>query len=524
MQTNRQCSIFDSGLKEWNTNYCQTRKGYNYIECQCFHQSLYGIISQIDPLYYGFDHTWFYISVGFYLLATSTAFLTYFLCLDLYSFSSFCLMQFFASSSFAHLLYLVTIAISSQVIVDEPDVNNSSCTILGIFFHYFILAQFTWIFICSLTYYLIFVRDVKNSFYLKFGLILLGWLGPLIIISIFYLITGLIYEYQLNYSAAFIYTDVFDNNEMCFIKNIWAYLGGVIFPCAVLVFFSLIFLLILFKHLPNWKASDDIYFGRLNLAEVRLNLGLFSLVFAVNIWAALQLRFGYLWLFIVFCVFDILVSMFIFVFYTFKRHILKLELFNRIINTSNHFSISNNLINHKNTTEDSTLNLNKNEDAEPKPSSSNTTTENNSSTRSDLNRLINIFKTTSSADTINSNLSVLQKSNENEEDDISRELNDLKLLLDASNLISRQEDNLISKINKINYNDEKFDQEKEELETEIKEEYYERVNTTSTNSNDKSPLQLVKLFTSSLSSSRLQDHHREPIDYANIFEISNTEV
>ena len=374
------------------------------------------------------------------------------------------------------------------MIANEPDDDNSSCIILSLFFHYFILCQFTWIFVCSLTYYLIFVKNIKNSFCSKLGLVAIGWSLPIFIIGIFYLITSLLYEFQFNYSSAFIYSDLFDNKEICFIKNIWAYLGGLIMPSVLLVLISLCLFALIFKSLPNWKAFDDIYLGRLNQTEIKMNLILWFLIFQLNLWAAIHLRYGSLWLFIIFCVFDFLLSIFVIIFYTFQRHILQLELFRSDLNLS---------------VTQSTLKIIKTEDLEPKSSNDDSTIDNSGSLTSDLNRLVNIFKTTSSINTINSSLSVQQKQQENNsikndesEDDINKELNDLKLLLKASQLIdsNREDDDANNKL--------KYDHDRDELETEIKEEYEDEKFEIS------KPTMMNPFETG----------------YDDIFEISNTEV
>ncbi len=414
IQTNKQCSIFDSNQSDWNPNYCQTIKGYNYIECVCFHQSIYGLVTLIDPFYYGFNHVWFYISVVFVLIALLSAILTYFLCLNVYLFNSICFIQFLISISLTQLFYLLTVAISSCVISDEPDENNSACTVLSIFFHYFILSQFSWSFMCSFVYYTHFVKQKEFSFYFKSSILIIGWSIPTLIILIFYLITGLVYEYGLNLSASYVYTDLFDNNELCFIKNIWAFLLGLILPCITLIFFSLMQLKYLFENLTNFKSYN----------EMLMDLILCSIVILVNICAAIQIRFGYLWLFILFCVFDICLGIFVLINYTFKRHLLKRN------------------------------QLNKLELLKKSQKNKNKTEEENSSqlSTSDSNKLAEIFKTSSSIETINSSLIA-----------VNDESNDFEQLLDHHNY------SLI-----INNNKQQLDQQdKEELETEIKEEFRE---------------------------------------------------
>ncbi len=444
------------------------------------------------------------------MAAALSAFITYFLCSNVYSYSSFCLMQFLAAIGFAQLLYLLTVAISSQVIVDEPSKNNSSCLVLSLFFHYFILSQFTWIFSISLLYYLIFVKNLKNTFNFKLGLILFAWLLPILIIAIFYLITGILFEYMFNYSAAFIYTDVLDNKEICFIKNFWAYLGGVILPCSILFLISLVMQSVMFKRVSKWKDSNDIYLKRLNKKEIQLNIILWLVLFLVNLCASIQIRYGYFWLFIVFCIFDIILAVFIVYFYTFKRHISQINIFHQekktmIVSRESFKLIS---IEHK----------------EPKLSNELSTINNNSST-SDLNRLFDISKTSSSMNTIDSSLNAhpSQHSTANQ-NDLNTELSDLKFLLDAKKMISSSSNEAIQT------QEIKYDQDRDELETEINNsepcEFENKLDKKNKS------LQQEKLNRFCISretlidqlSDQLEEANLNVNDYENIFEISSTQV
>jgi len=145
---------------------------------------------------------------------------------------------------------------------------------------------------------------------------------------------------------------------------------------------------------------------------------LWSLVVLVNICAAFQIRLGYYWLFILFCLFDICLGIFILLNFTFKHVLIEIIKSNKL---------------------------------EPlqKSSQFNTSDSNNSNNN---NKLTEIFKTSSSIETINSSLI----SNNNYE----------QLLLDH-NCSSAASSIIIS-------NNHQLDQQdRDELEIEIKEEYRE---------------------------------------------------
>lgn len=153
----------------------------------------------------------------------------------------------------------------------------------------------------------------------------------MLIIFIFYLITGLLFEYQYNYSARFIYSDVLDNYAICFIKSLTAYLLGCVGPALLMFLIGMWLLFVLIKENTKWNVprAKSIYSGRSNKKEIYWQSGLYLLVFLVNFIAALQIRYGYLWLFILFCILEFIIAFYLIFFYVLARHISKLFEYNR---------------------------------------------------------------------------------------------------------------------------------------------------------------------------------------------------
>lgn len=321
IQTRRLCSILNTSNFDWNSNVCTTSSKLKYIECTCNHRSIYGIAYQ-NPTYYGYNYTGFFITTGCKILAMLFAILSYFICLNYFTFTSFCLMHLFMSIAATQFLYIITIAISSLIIVDEPDGNNASCVTLALFFHYFIITQFSWIFAVAFCFFKIIVKKSEITFKFKTIVLSIGWLSPILIICIFYFIAGLTYRYGYDYSAAFIYSDVVDNRQICFIKNIWTLVWGLIIPCLTFFIAALFIIALMFRQFKIWKNFDSIYKDCSNLKEIIRLLILYSLIFVLNFWACLHIRLGFFWLFVLFCMFDFILSIYVTIAYTLSRHML----------------------------------------------------------------------------------------------------------------------------------------------------------------------------------------------------------
>jgi hypothetical protein len=323
VQSEKKCSLFNPQTSQWLQDVCETRNIEYAIECKCSHQSTYGIVKLNDPSYYGFNNNAIYVIVGINIFSLFLAALTYFFFFTyLYTYFSLCLMQLMIATCMTQVFYLIIIIMSPGILasVQEPYSSNIACSCFGAFFHYFILAQFTWMFITSLNYYIVLSRRTNLSPVYKFVTFLIGWVGPVIIIGAFYLITSLIYELKSKYSASFIYTDVLDNFDVCFIKNLYAYLGGLILPSLVLILITTVFTCLIAKSHKEWGLFDDIYLDRFNRTEIIYVLVFYCLVLWLNVMGGIQIRYGSFWLFIVVCFIEMFIALYVFVVFTMLRH------------------------------------------------------------------------------------------------------------------------------------------------------------------------------------------------------------
>lgn len=167
IQTIKKCSILQPSTLDWLSNKCQTKNGWSSIDCTCWHQSIYGIYSRNSDLYYGFQHSWLYASIAFKLFCSSIVIIAFVYRLvrkpkhDTLSVFCVCSIQVILSNMFFQVMYLVTVVLSPTVNVDESgvlDASNSSCTVMGIVFHFVIILQFSSMFMNALLFYFILVK------------------------------------------------------------------------------------------------------------------------------------------------------------------------------------------------------------------------------------------------------------------------------------------------------------------------------------------------------------------------------
>lgn len=167
IQTIKKCSILNPTNLAWSASKCHTHTNWTSLDCVCTHQSIYGIYSNNGELYFGFEHEWFYVVIGFQLFVSLLAIILFIYRLikkpkhETLSVFSVCSIQVLASHMLAMVMYLATVLLSPILNVDESgivDASNSSCMVMGIVFHFVILLQFSSIFMNALLIYLILVK------------------------------------------------------------------------------------------------------------------------------------------------------------------------------------------------------------------------------------------------------------------------------------------------------------------------------------------------------------------------------
>lgn len=156
------------------------------------------------------------------------------------------------------------------------------------------------------------------------------------VIIIFNLVASLVYKYVFNYSPSFIYSDVLENYDICFIKNLVSYLVGCCLPAVVLFLLSLFILsmiaLFIRGRLIIMRSSVAYMLGQklvskiihdtaelgLKMKLIYMNGGLFSAVFIVNLIVAIQIRSGDIPLFVLFCASEFIYGIVAIIFMTFN--------------------------------------------------------------------------------------------------------------------------------------------------------------------------------------------------------------
>uniref|UniRef100_A0A3Q2VCL1 G-protein coupled receptor 98-like n=1 Tax=Haplochromis burtoni TaxID=8153 RepID=A0A3Q2VCL1_HAPBU len=138
---------------------------------------------------------------------------------------------------------------------------------------------------------------------------LLGWGLPalVIIILVIVLLGGFGWKIHEVYGLV--------QGDVCFIPNIYVALcTAVLVPLICLVAVVVVFIHI-YQVTEQWKAYDDIYRGRTNSTEVPLVLYLFLLVSLVWLWAGLHMGYRYLWMLILYVIFNCLLGLYVFAVY-----------------------------------------------------------------------------------------------------------------------------------------------------------------------------------------------------------------
>lgn len=149
---------------------------------------------------------------------------------------------------------------------------------------------------------------------------MLGWGLPLGIVAVFYVVTFILYKYQYGMPVDFIYGDVNNNGQMCFITNSYSALGGVIAPVLLILLFVAVVFVKAFQVTPQWQAYDDIYRGRYNINEIRTLLCFWFVITVTWLWGGLHLAYGQLWMLVMFCIFNIIQALLVIVLYTVLRN------------------------------------------------------------------------------------------------------------------------------------------------------------------------------------------------------------
>ncbi|KAK7486836.1 hypothetical protein BaRGS_00021983 [Batillaria attramentaria] len=302
-----QCVYFETSAAQWTNpgDVCSVTNNLNmgtddFVDCSCKHMTSYGVIAQgYDPGIIGYT-IWFYIACFICLSCLFLVIVAHHLCYQRPTFAASLLQHMLFAAFATHVCLVVDAYLSpSEILVANTSVDNYRCIVMGLFLHYFFLAQFTWIMVQAVNFWKILVTNDEHTERNFIVFFLLGWGVPLVAVAIFYAVTFNVYKYHTDLHVDFIYGDVNNNAEICFMTNAYAAVGGV---------------------LPQWQAYDDIYRNRYNITEVRLLLLLWSLLVLTWLWGGLHMAYGQLWMLILFCICDILQGLLALVLYAILRN------------------------------------------------------------------------------------------------------------------------------------------------------------------------------------------------------------
>ncbi|XP_060082724.1 adhesion G-protein coupled receptor V1-like [Ylistrum balloti] len=325
-----QCVFYDMTTADWVNPQGTTCTVTNnlelatddYVDCSCKHLTHYAVkATPLDAGLVGYS-VWFFVVSFFVMVAMALTILVHHICANLHAMFSANLLVHMCFACFAtQLCYVVAAYVSpTEILVYNIGQDNYRCIVMGLFLHYFFLSQFTWIMAQAINFWKILVLNDEHTDRKYVLFFLIGWGLPVVILAVFYVIAFNLYKYVYNMPVDFIYGDVNNNGEMCFITNPYAALGGVILPVLLMLLVVGVVFVKAFQVTPQWQAYDDIYRGRYNINEIRTLLSFWAVIALTWLWGGLHMAYGQLWMLVMFCIFNLLQGLLALVLYTILRN------------------------------------------------------------------------------------------------------------------------------------------------------------------------------------------------------------
>ncbi|CAH1797156.1 unnamed protein product [Owenia fusiformis] len=319
-----QCVYFNEPSEQWSgvADVCVVKNNLdlaidNFVDCECKHMSSYAVRADVkDPNLVGYP-IWFHISCFICMAGLLSAILSHHICAMQPMFAANLLMHMCFAAMATQVCYVVAAYLSPYyILVQTLDVSNYKCIVMGLFLHYFFMAQFTWMMTQAVNLWKTLVMNDEHTARKYVLFFLLGWGTPALIVAIFYVVTYNLYRYVYpDMPIDFIYGDVGNNGEICFITNAYAGLGGILAPVLICMMVVGIIFIQAYQLKAQWEAYDDMYRGRFNKYEIRTLLLFWTLIVLSWLWGGLHLAYGQLWMLILFCIFNILQGLYAFVVY-----------------------------------------------------------------------------------------------------------------------------------------------------------------------------------------------------------------
>ncbi|XP_065821533.1 adhesion G-protein coupled receptor V1 [Labrus bergylta] len=297
------CLLWNQTSSSWSSDgqYCRVvKESGNYVECACSHLSIYTAYAEFVTLA---SHNEAFYASGFICISGfALAIISHVLCSRFPMFAAKLLTHMMLGCLGTQICFLVS-AFRGRMFSED------SCAALALFSHYFHLSQFCWMLIQAVNFWQVLVMNDEHTERRYLLYFLLGWGLPalVIIVLVVVLLGGFGWTIHAVYGLV--------QGDVCFIPNIYAALcTAVLVPLICLVAVLVVFIHA-YQVTQQWKAYDDIYRGRTNSAEVPLVLYLFLLISLVWLWAGLHLGYRYLWMLILYVIFNCFLGLYVFAVY-----------------------------------------------------------------------------------------------------------------------------------------------------------------------------------------------------------------
>ncbi|XP_026177361.1 adhesion G-protein coupled receptor V1 isoform X2 [Mastacembelus armatus] len=297
------CLLWNQTTASWSSDsqYCRVvKESGNYVECACTHLSIYAAYAEFATL--ASYNEAFYASGIICISGFALAIISHVLCSRFPMFAAKLLTHMMVSCLATQICFLVSVFRGRMF-------SEDSCAALGLFSHYFHLCQFFWMLIQAVNFWQVLVMNDEHTERRYLLYFLLGWGLPalVIIVLVIVLLGGFGWTIHNVYGLV--------QGDVCFIPNIYAALcTAVLVPLICLVTVVVVFIHA-YQVTQQWRAYDDIYRGRTNSTEVPLVLCLFLLISLIWLWAGLHMGYRYLWMLILYIIFNCLLGLYVFTVY-----------------------------------------------------------------------------------------------------------------------------------------------------------------------------------------------------------------
>ncbi|KAI1900416.1 hypothetical protein AGOR_G00049720 [Albula goreensis] len=294
-----QCLLWNQAAESWLSDgqFCRVvDDSGTFVECACSHLSIYTAFAETDTL--SSYNEAFYASGFICIFGFAAAILSHVLCSRFPMFAAKLLAHMMVACLGTQICFLVS-AFRGRVLSEE------SCAALGLFSHYFHLSQFSWMLLQAVNFWQVLVMNDEHTERRYLLYFLLSWGLPTLVIIILVIVLLGGYSWSIHSVYGLVRGDV------CFIPNVYAALS----TAALVPLICLVGVFVVFVHAyqvtHQWKAYDDIFRGRTNSSEVPMVLVLFALVSLVWMWAGLHMAYGYLWMLILYVIFNFLLGLYV---------------------------------------------------------------------------------------------------------------------------------------------------------------------------------------------------------------------